>query len=63
MAMSSQQRADAWLAVWQALRALGMSPAEREAVIRREIDRYHEERFFKAMSQIRDNLSHMSNST
>lgn len=63
MKMTSQQKADAWLTVWQALRALGMSPAEREAVIRREIDRYHEERFFKAMSQIRDNLSHMSNST
>ena len=50
---TSQERADCWLEVWQALRRHGLRPAERDKVIEREINRYHEQRFHKAVNAIR----------
>lgn len=49
--MTSQQRADEYLTVWQALRRMGLSPQERDAMIDRLLA---EERFFRAVNRVKD---------
>lgn len=42
--MTSQQKADEWLAVWQALRALGYSPPARDRIIENVYVEHHRQR-------------------
>jgi len=51
--MTSQQRADEWLAIWRQLRAMGYTPDQRERVIREAILDYHVDRIRAASTGLR----------
>lgn len=51
--MTSQQKADEWLAVWRGLRALGYTPVQRDRIIDMTVMRHQMERFDGAVKAIR----------
>jgi hypothetical protein len=54
--MTNQQRADEFLSVWQAMRAMGLTPERRHDLIDRLIA---EERFFRAFHRTKVDIGAM----